>query len=496
MAFRDPGQNNYGPIGKLVQGLAVGVGLASESIQHHKEKKQQKKLEGARAVAAAADDGESPTQRDLMLQDSREDEDEEKVQTPRALDEAAWQLDDMQAELSGEVPPPPYGELDQAGYQSTGIVGSAVDEPALAASFIGEHPLPSPSAEPVARRLDLPVILTQRRPKARTRGFVRAYAPILEDVGIDQPTFLDFINKLNKAMEPSPWIQTINLASFAAQHVPEPVTVAVSIACKIAADAAAEVHSRSKTNKFLDTVNEDFFRPRGLVAILMTWKPSDPSMLTDVDFNLGSKISSATSTSEGQQGSTLGKLRHRMQASSGTSSFEFPETAPLIFPALDELAASRSEDPDAEAKKQNAVKRGGQFLQDYLDRRAVAKWAGDNPDSKMANAQPKPEFRSRYADPTHPASSGDLLAFVTGGKLTSQPGLVERSGIKSISTAGRRSAVLEACGVDSGRLGLGLVGGLGFQHLMRRMEDKLLPAEYTVSTEISALSELSRLPYN
>ncbi|RSM02349.1 hypothetical protein CEP52_008040 [Fusarium oligoseptatum] len=29
---------------------------------------------------------------------------------------------------------------------------------------------------------------------------------------------------------------------------------------------------------------------------------------------------------------------------------------------------------------------------------------------------PKPEFRSRYADPNHPASSGDIVALLTGGR--------------------------------------------------------------------------------
>ena len=31
---------------------------------------------------------------------------------------------------------------------------------------------------------------------------------------------------------------------------------------------------------------------------------------------------------------------------------------------------------------------------------------------------PRPQFRSRFSDPNHPASSGDLLALVTAGKLS------------------------------------------------------------------------------
>lgn len=377
-----------GPLGALVQGAAAGVGLASESIQHHKEKKRAQKQQEQQSSTA----GHATSQ----------DEREVREGLPEECDEAAWQLDEAQDDLAQD-----------ANRTSTANTQSAPgDVSALADDFIRTHrseELPVPSG-----RLDLPVVITQRRPKARTRGFIQAYAPLLENAGIDQPAFLDFLEKLNKAVQPNPWLQAINLASLAAQHVPEPVTLAVSIATKMAADAASEIHSRSKTNAFLDKTNEEYFKPRGLVALLMTWKPQDSSVVTTVDFDLGTTITNPPTVSKGM----FGKLQSRMKSSSAATSFEFPETAPLVFPALDELAATTAESPGAEAKKQNVIKRSGSFLTDYFDRRAVAKWAGDNPESNMANLAPKPEFRSRYADPSHPASSGDLLAFVTGGKVS------------------------------------------------------------------------------
>ncbi|PSR90609.1 hypothetical protein BD289DRAFT_365834 [Coniella lustricola] len=422
MALSNRDQPDFGLIGKLVQGLAAGVGFVSESVQYQKEQRRQKKRD-----TGALDPGEA-TQRDDATQNVAE---VDGSPPPKNEDEAAWQLDDMQSELSSEDPPA-YEQSHAIGgtLESTETAeASVVDVPQLSVDFISHHPLSTQLSMQVARRLELPVVLTQRRPKARSRGFIRAYAPILEDVGIDQPTFLDFVDKLNKAVEPNPWIQAINLASFAAQHVPEPVTIAVSIACKMVADAAAEAHSRTKTNAFLDNVNDQFFKPRGLVAILMTWKPNDPSMITDVDFNLGSgiraaTISSTSFTTAAAEQSSFSMLKHRMQSSSGSSSFEFPETAALIFPSIDEAASTLAENPEVEAKKQNVLKRGGTFIDDYLDRRAIAKWSDANPDSKMAHQQPKPEFRSRYADPTHPASSGDLVAFVTGGKLSASPSSV------------------------------------------------------------------------
>lgn len=433
-----------GPVGKIVQGIAAGIGLASESIQHHQEKKRQKQVEKEDPADAERDASHHETKS------------EEEVAETADQDEAAWQLDDMQAELTKGAAPQELEEYvgnDDAAQSSHDAAKSRMDVPLLAENFIHEHPPPAYSEVAQPRRLELPVVLTQRRPQARTRGFVRAYAPILEDVGIDQAAFLDFVDHLNKAVQPSPWIQAINLASFAAQHVPEPVTLAVSVACKLVADAAAETHSRTKTNAFLDKVNEDYFKPRGLVALLMTWKPSDPSPVTQVDFDLNSTITGATSSSTPGPSFSLGKLSHRMQSSSGATTFEFPQTAPLIFPALDDLTASMSDDREAEARKQSAVKRGGSFVADYMDRRAVAKWAGDNPESRMANAAPKPEFKSRYADPTHPASSGDLLALVTGGKVSrgslGGPGR-SRGGFDRGSVLDRRRAALEERGLGRG----------------------------------------------
>lgn len=43
-----------------------------------------------------------------------------------------------------------------------------------------------------------------------------------------------------------------------------------------------------------------------------------------------------------------------------------------------------------------------------------------NPNSVLAQV-PQGEFNSRYADPNHPAASGSLISFVSGGKLIPGP---------------------------------------------------------------------------
>lgn len=360
-----------GPVGMLVRGIAAGIGLASESYQHRKEKKASNKQ--------AERDDENPATAELDGRELQHD-----AQLSQQMDEAVWELDEAQDQVTNHPPRP--------------LAGTEEEPAELADSFIVAHPHPPPYS---SGQLSLPVVITQRRPGSRTKGFARAYSPLLADVGIDQTTFLDFLDKLNESIAPSPWIQAINLASFVGQAVPEPFTIMISIAVKKAADAAGELHSRSKTNRFLDRVNESFFAPRGLVALVMTWKPGQKDMITRAEFDMQSSITKASNNSES---------RRMFESSSGATLFEWPETAPLVFPALDELA-----DADAEAEKQSAVKRHGKFVGEYMDKRARAKWAGENPDSNLANATGKEKFTSRYADPNHPASSGDPIALLTGG---------------------------------------------------------------------------------
>lgn len=358
-------QAGGGPIGKIVRGIAAGIGLASESLHHRKE------------IKAAGTDDEN------VAAATREgDEAQYDAHLSKQMDEAVWELDEAQDQASAP--------------QSTPRLATDDEVANLASSFLAAHTLPPPYS--TSQHLSLPVVLTQRRPSSRTKGFVRAYSPLLNDVGIDQPTFLSFLANLNKSLEPSPWIQAINLAAFAGQAVPEPFTIMVSIAAKKVADAASELHSRSTTNRFLDQVNESFFVPRGLVALIMTWKPSQKDhMLTRSEFDMQASIGKAADAN---------KSRSRFESSSGASAFEWPQTAPLVFPALDGLS---------EEKQQAAVKRSRKFVGDYMDKRARAKWAGENEDSALANATKKEKFSSRYADPNHRASSGDPIALLTGG---------------------------------------------------------------------------------
>ena len=77
------------------------------------------------------------------------------------------------------APPPPYSE-----------------EELLNAEELQSPPPTFTTAPP---RLPCPVVIPQRRPGSKTRGFMRAYAPVLADYDISEAAFLNFLKSFHKA---------------------------------------------------------------------------------------------------------------------------------------------------------------------------------------------------------------------------------------------------------------------------------------------------------
>lgn len=183
----------------------------------------------------------------------------------------------------------------------------------------------------------------------------------------------------------------------------------------------------SRSNNFLDRLNNEFFKPRGLYCLIMTYKPESSDTHASVD------ITQAISSSENPASSGMKQAFKNMRLSAGKTygELEMPEAAPLIFPALDQLAASTTEES---VKKQSKMKSSKKFVADYFDRRAQAQYAAENPDSSLAQTQ-SAGFASRYSDPNHPANSGSLIALVTGGMLDPKGRKQNRRSAKRVARA-------------------------------------------------------------
>lgn len=215
-------------IGKAVQGVASGIGLVSEGVTAHKARKAARNAETAGAQNAQV--SSLPAYNEVDNDDERE-----------------WELDEAQDEIvGGSVPKTqPTQDITQ-----------------LAGTFLQRHPpSPYPELSPSipSPRLPYPVVLPQRRPKDRSRGFIRAYAPDLADFGIDQATFIDFLETFNNASLASPWLNAINLATIGTMFLPHGISMAVSIAIQITTQIAIEVHSRVRyVHRPIGTNSEPF----------------------------------------------------------------------------------------------------------------------------------------------------------------------------------------------------------------------------------------------
>lgn len=424
------------PVDDIVRLAAASIGFVSEAIHYRRQKKDAKKKQNAPVT-------QQPDEAPIAAQ----------------LNEAIWELDAAGQEALRDERPQSPKELDvsiepKEPYEPeepkvrNRLQKPKPEEPRepkepkdVAKAFLQRHPFEIQTGSNT--KLALPVILPQRRPKDRGRGFVRAYAPVLEDVGINQETFMDLIDSFNKSLEPNPYLYAINLTGLASMAAPEPFSMLIGASIDVLSFMTVEAHSRFKSNKFLDHVNAEFFAPRGLVCLVVTWSPNtnDDELVSAVALD-GRPVESPPLTQQmkdivmqkasGKE--SLEKFKHQfqdnMKPSKGTVSW--PEPAPLIFPSLDEISKGN----ESEAKKKKKLDNAEKWLDEYMDRRGQAKWIRKNPDHSVANMLPKPEFRSRYADPNHPASSGDVVALLTGGRWKygrAKPAEPEGSGNKADS---------------------------------------------------------------
>lgn len=100
-------------------------------------------------------------------------------------DRARWTLDD-----SGDEATTSEGE---------GEVEGTEKEMKKKTVFKPSHK--APTHRPPPGTLPLPVILPQRRPGSRRRGFVRAYAPLLKASGVTEEDLAAFNEGLSEAMK-------------------------------------------------------------------------------------------------------------------------------------------------------------------------------------------------------------------------------------------------------------------------------------------------------
>ncbi|CAK7263296.1 hypothetical protein SEPCBS57363_000495 [Sporothrix epigloea] len=284
-------------------------------------------------------------------------------------------------------------------------------------TFLTHHGPPgTPTAASTLPHLLHPVVIPQRRPGNKQRGFVEAYAPDLAANDIDEESFLAFVRATNKAAQASKWLHAVQVAAMGTGFIPNHIALGVSAAVQIIAGITAKVETRWKTNTFMDRMNKEFFRPRGLYCLIMSYSPIawDKNNVAQPD------VAQALTSRQTPQSDDVGFLSSAKQKlrdpAAGASHGE--ESLPSSVAALvyAEDSSDSPEAPSSSSRETNKMKKAFARLDDYFDRRAQARYAAESKGDVLSAPRSKP-FSNRFLDPNHPASNGGLLGLVSGGKL-------------------------------------------------------------------------------
>ncbi|KAJ5103601.1 hypothetical protein N7532_004130 [Penicillium argentinense] len=146
----------------VVKLLSSGLGYTSEDIHVARDRSSKKTSKSADSLANDAQEyAELPA-------DSTHDLNQ---------DEAVWQIDDMAEQMEPETSEAESGTLPSENEPEDAKIKW---RDGLVRDLVAKAGPPPQESQ----RLQCPVIIPQARPRARDRGFVRAYAPVLADSGI------------------------------------------------------------------------------------------------------------------------------------------------------------------------------------------------------------------------------------------------------------------------------------------------------------------------
>lgn len=409
-------------MGKIVKLIGSGVGLAAEAIAARKQLQRSpssqgngqlsstprnKPIEGppgynqavfelsdekANALIASGQAVPVDDHRDRSIADGQAEDDDDSSDED---DERDWALD----EAAGEDEPPVAPRSGQEPKKKYALDATATIE-SLGAIVLSKFP-PPPRSTP---QLRCPVIIPQRRPGASGRGFIRAYAPDLAEFGIPQEGFLSFLKVQQEASKASPLLNVVYVGAGIIGCVPHGAAMITSVVVSIAVGACIKHQESQRTNNFLDDMNERIFKPRGLYAMIMKYNPNANTTLDVQQMDASSLIVN--------RGAHENDFFRKRASGETQGELEMPEAAPLVFPALDDVAQS------GDIEKRNAFMRSTKFVSNYYDKRTQLEYATRNPNSSLAvPADQRPNFATRVADPSHPAFQGSWLTLFSGGKI-------------------------------------------------------------------------------
>ncbi|KAL7917889.1 hypothetical protein ACQKWADRAFT_331497 [Trichoderma austrokoningii] len=123
----------------------------------------------------------------------------------------------------------------------------------------------------------LPVAIPQMT-KGRGMPFMRLNSPALQEHGISETDFIEFIDTLNIVSAASPPFKVLDLAGGIIGMVPHHWAQLTSNLLKLTAMGGTAIVSKSRTDAFLQEANQRIFGPKGLRVCLITTAALVPSI--------------------------------------------------------------------------------------------------------------------------------------------------------------------------------------------------------------------------
>ncbi|PIG86640.1 hypothetical protein AARAC_006126 [Aspergillus arachidicola] len=250
----------------------------------------------------------------------------------------------------------------------------------------------------------------------------------------------------------SRWIEVIFVAGAIVGCIPSATATAIGFVIQVVAGTARELQSRHRKNTFLDRVNQDLLMPRGLYAMIMSFKDQIPgqqegllrglsgstgqALFTKKELDINETVEKYSNTVLNMSKFKKGLKNVRLGSGKTHGELELPEAAALLYPHLDRAAAEAAQ---GDTGMRDKLKHAREWVNDYLDRRAHAHCEAQHPGTALAVPSDKRKpLKSRFNDPKHPANSGSLISLLTGGHVP-VPGIdkmldmtIEQSGIKRL----------------------------------------------------------------
>ena len=286
---------------------------------------------------------------------------------------------------------------------------------------------PVPSKYRARKPLPCPVIIPQRRPGQHSRGFVRAYAPVLADCGIPQETFLYFLKDFHESSKASPIFAVIQVSGGFLGMMPEAHAQLLSQILGPVAGIGMKVQERTRANDFLYRANKLLFEPAGLIVTIVKYKP-DLELDADQRGDMGAiqiqevdvsnekvgaakKLSISKFVKDTLNRESIHNLKEKLQVSSSTTegSIAMPQAASLVFPHT----IQPNEGPETFKGK---FKDFQKVLADYNDRRAQIRYGEKDTVSGLALPAEQTKLRTALADPNHPINNNGFKGLFSGGK--------------------------------------------------------------------------------